>query len=508
MQLNEARGCQRVLIDRSEFFGLVAEMALLQSRSAAASHQPYEALLFARFGVKIYEQIWSILERRSSRAEELERSLADEAASESITGSLSNLNVSEQSSTFSSCTQSERLYSASFWPVTPRLLDGLLLLSSRYAHASLGPQASYYLDKAQRIAEATHSNYWRGLVNAAQCQFHFRSGNLQQATAVIDVAQASPTVTDLASLTMQAHVAAVNLKIGNFQGASKAFLSLKGMLRSLRTRKEVNRLSRQPVAASGQIDALVASVGKMDLGRAMKTTNEKAQISATSSKSRSNVAKPRVSLQQSPESSDTIPDCDVLPLLRAERHSCYEQAMASVATDHLDLATSLLEESDTFSPDDQSRILQALVRAEINLRRGLQHLVTHPVLSMFAESAISHPSVIRLDRNLEASTATDNVPRSGRQMQTRKAVVRTKQNAHSIEEQYCQLLQAAQKHVVNILKLAQKASSIALLHHMLDLLSRTMITLNALPASSHLSSVSSLFLVFVTGNHALTRRSF
>ena len=500
MQLNEARGCQRVSIDRSDFLKLIAEMGLLQSRIAAARHQPYEALLFARLGVKIYEQIWSVLERRSPQTEENGCSLADEAAGDSVTGSLSNLILSEQSSTFSSCTQSESLYSASFWPVTPRLLDGLLLLSSRYCHASLGQQASYYLDKARKIAEATCSNYWRGLVNAAQCQFHFRSGNLQQATALIDVARANPTVLDLASLTMQTQVAAINLRLGNCQAASETFFALNNSLKSLRTSKQVDRLFRKSVAANDQLDALVASVGKMNIGRGTKNTDHKAQTSAVSSRSRLNVARPRINLQQSPETSDTLPDDDVLPLLLAEGRLCHEQAMASVASDHLDLATSLLEESETLSLDDQSTILQALVRADINLRRGLQDLVTHPVLSIVTESTIAYPSVIRQDRSPETSAARDNVPRRGRQTQTKKPIVRSKHNAHSIEEKYGQLLQAAQKQIVNILKLAQKASSIALLHHMLDLLSRTMINLSALPASSHPSSVSSLFLVFVSGN--------
>lgn len=481
-------------------------MALLQSRIAAASHQPYEALLFARFGVKIYEQIWSILERRSSQAEENGCSPADGATSDSVTGSLSHLSLSEQSSTFSSCTQSESLYSASFWPVTPRLLDGLLLLSSRYCHVSLGQQASYYLDKARKIAEATRSNCWRGLVNAAQCQFHFRSGNLQQATALIDTVQAIPTVTDLASLKMQAQVAAVNLRLGNCHAASSTFLALNDILRSLRTRKEVDRLIRQPVAADDQLCALVASVGKMNLGRATKTTEYKAQISAISPRSRLNVATPRMSLQQSPETSEIISDSDVLPLLQAESRSYHEQAMASVAIDHLDLATSLLEGSETLPLDDQSTILQTLVRADIDLRRSLQQLMTHPVLSIVAESTIAYPSMIRPDRSPETSTARDKVPRTGRQTQTRKPAARSKHNPPSIEDKYGQLLQAVQKKIVSILKLAQKASSIALLHHMLDLLSRTMITLSALPASTHPSSVSSLFLVFVSGNYTLTLR--
>ena len=500
MQLNEARGCQRVSIDRSDLFRLVAEMALLQSRVAAASHQPYEALLFARFGVKIYEQTWSILERRSSQTEENGYSLAKEAAGHSVMGSLSNSILSEQSSTFSSCIQSENIYSASFWPMTPRLLDGLLLLSSHYCHASLAQQANYYLDKARKIAEATRSSYWRGLVSAAHCQFHFRSGNLQQAAALIDVAQAAPTLIDLASLTKRTQVAAVNLRLGNCQAASKTFLALKTNFRSLRTRKEVDRLYQQSLTASDQLDAVVASVERLSLGRATKTTDPKAQISAMSSSSRLNVAKPRMSLQQSPEPPDTLPDKDVLPLLLAEGHLCQEQAMASVASDQVDLATSLLEESETLPLDDQSTILQALAHADINLRRGLQNLVAHPVLSIVAESTIAYPSVIRPDRSPETSTGRDDVPRTGRQTRIRKPAARSKHEAHSIEDRYSLLLQVAQKKIVSILKLAQKASSIALLHHMLDLLSRIMITLSALPASTHPPSVSSLLLVFVSGN--------
>ena len=492
-------------IDRTHVYNLTADTDLLQARLAEAQGRAEESLLFARLAIKGFHQIWSILERRQAR-QAIEYNVgSEESTDESLTTAFSELSTSPQPCNHEKSPRHLILRSAAFWALVPRLLNGLWFLSSRFAHAGLFAETDYYLAEAQKIAQAVSAPV------LLKQQAYFQ-GQCYQLSSTVTKSLPPPSYCnedvfgDAGSHEMfliRPQLTALGADLSkDFHQEGTLDLALQ-RVREMRKRSYVDHTLHGKSALEGMVEQL----GNTSIQESETTTSKpKRQARGHTSNPKANTIKANGPSKKVLPSVVELPDDEVVPLCRSEGELQIRKASLALTRGDLELASREIGEINGRRTGQRTAISCAVIQAEINMKRGFEELFSHPVLSVVRESTISYPCVNLSTRGSGIHATPSTTQRQGRAMkqQPSKALAKkTPAKSTELQWKHAQLLRAAQKDITDVLKLAKRTSSTHDLHHMLDLLSRSMLTLTTLNPPTPNISVSAVFLTFAAGNPCL-----
>ena len=484
--------------DRVQLYGMNADADLLQSKMAAIVGNSYEALLFARLSVKGYYRTWAILERQRADSAAKCDQVLENSQSDSLTKDLSELNITDSVATKAPSTKHAALENAAFWSLVPRMFDGLLVLCSGFAHAGLYSETMYYLGEAQKIAESVRAPALLAQFLAIKTFYTYQGGEAKEAEALLERAQDAigklPINQDASVLRLQMTKLGINSHPS--ESAMATLEDAKSILQDLKRRKHITLMFEKPDG----VENVEEEFGDMSLHN--HDSNSRAQRTRTAVPCHQSKAPKLIKEAQTlPTSSEDFVDVEVLALCRAEGEICRKQASAVLALGNLDMASALIQAGELKPKRLQDKISQALLCAEVSLRRGIQELASHPVYNIVPESTISYPSVCRSEetsRMFAVELKGQKQPRQPRKPSKRTVGTKKPESAVPEETDY-QLLCSARQSIVGVLRLAQKIASSRSLYHLLDVFSRTMITLTALPTPSASAPFSPTSLIFATG---------
>ena len=480
---------------------------MLQSKLAAAEGNLYGALLFARLGVRGFYRIWTMLERqRADSAAEYDH-VRENNHSDSLTRDFSELKITDPVVARTPSSKHAALQNAAFWTLVPRIFNGLLVLCSGFSHAGLYSETRYYLDEARNITENLKNPVLLVRFLASQVFYSHLAGEVKKAKASFE--QADEVIRGIQVYPdplMRIQLMRLGIKINPDKSAQDALEKAKVTLQDMKRKDHITLMFHEP-------DALESAVGQrchLSIPNQDASPQQQNQTRAAVLRCRPKVSRPRNEVPPLPTLSGDPVDVDVLALCRAEGEICHEQAFAVLALGELDKASALAVEAEAKPQSLQDKILQAGLLAEINLRKGIQELASHPMYNIVPESTISYPSICRSGKPLATIAVERRVHKQIRQ--PKESAKRTTEKINPEEiitgNTDFHLMRAGQHFIVGVLRLAQRVAATYSLHYLLDVLSRTLVILTALPTSSTSSSIPPISLIFASGEiePCLTKR--
>ena len=389
------------------------------------------------------------------------------------------------------------LQTAAFWNIVPPLFNGLLRLSRLFAHFGLYLEGKYYLEQSRKVAEAVDAPVWLSQCLIVEAQYANRQRNDSYALDLLKQAQVviggdSP---DRIMITLQSSLANCYWTNGQKQASDTAVTMVRNKIRTLTSREYLDNL----LVKSGFTEDLHTQIGKLSLDKAELPSRQRPRARAGASKGNTKGDTATKTIRPPIEE---LPTIDVLPIYQIDGVVRRERASVALKLGDLEQASNLLNELDAAASDPQETALQAILKAELSLRRGLNDLATDPIFNILLESAVSHPSVGECEENVD-SRRTDTTARPKRQPTQKpmaKAVKRKAKPGLSNEAMgYIQFLHAAQYTVTKILKVVQKITATNLLHRAMNVLTKATMLLNSVAKSDPRASNSPTFVVFVAG---------
>jgi len=487
--------------DRYRVNQLIADAYRIQSTLATAEGRSREALLFARLRVKIQYHLWAATERRQSSIMFERNKKADESVNETLANSMLELSLSEQHSAVKASPKRVYLPSAAFWSLVPQLFQSLLHLSQCFAHNGLFSEATYHLEESQRLADAFGSSSLSSQQLARQGQYTILAGDPEKGVSSLQAAGqrvlAAPR--DRAFVSLQIQMATSYAKNGQFDASNICTATAKDTIQQLMTRAFLDSL----VHRAGARESLETQLGNLCLEKPKPAPRPRTKKAPTTSKGPRNAALSQEGLHTS---SQELPPIEVISLSQMKGEIFRECAVAAMSEDSLDTAAERLQSTLSLPTTQQDAVRQALLVAEIHQRRALKSLLGDPVLSVVAESTVSCPSTSQPEsctNQKQESKGAQKTVRAPRKPLGKAVTKKSPQEYVDSAGGYARLLHLAQDSIADVLRLSTRVSSTMDFHHITDVLRKILMIQIALLSGSN-DSVSSIFVVFLTGNLVLS----
>ena len=451
--------------------------------------------------MKGYRQIWSCLERQQAVSHPEHEGVSHRCQDDSLREGFSALSISDRTPATKSSVERRAPKSTSFWNLVPRLFNGLVVSSFRFAHAGLYPETKYHLDEARKIAEGVNAPFLLAQHLALSTVLTARSGNsklsktlLQQAQTSIEKYPIDPDAVILSARLKKLEIDLFEKDLDHCESIMATFDDAMRTLRKMKTWINSTHDSLHPLIANYTFQNS-DTPPIQDQGY---TSRRQAKFCTAASKRRSKKFKSQVEAQILHTDLVHQVDAKTQPLCQAEGKVLLEQAIAALSLGEADMGSSLLEEFNQKPRKQQDTILQVVLLAEISLRKAIHELALHPIFNILPESTISHPAICRPGKVLETHEINRRIQGQTQQPKQASSRISARKPEVAAEEKHVQLLHSTHQGLVGVLDLAQKSASNSALHHMLDVLSRTIVILTALPTSFSFS-VHPTFLNFTAG---------
>lgn len=480
--------------DRYEVIQLTANAHCIQSMLAAARGREREALLLARMCVKGYYKAWAILERRLGNVPPPNVEKLVGIRKDRLAESMSELSMSEHQVTSSTRSTYDVLRGAAFWNLVPRLSQALLYLSRQFEHNGLLPEALYYLEQSQKIADAVNSPSLKNQILSIRGQYNICGGDVDRGMAMLQKAEEelSRLPRDYNNVSMQILLTTQYIKQGQLEAGSATSTTAANALQRLTTKANLESLVFKPRStASLELQMTTLSVQEMGSRSDRQVKARLLSKKATSRVTAKSKAYPVTPLED-------LPPADVIPLNQMKGELLRQNALSSIAGDYLDAASSFLSEAVAQPCNQQQIVTQAIVSGQLCLRRGLQKLDGDPVFGVIPESTIACPSIKHRSNKPSASQSPLKVNRPSRNPARKGVAKRTAQGNATTGEDYAHFLQMAQRGISDVFQLARSSSSTRAFHQITDILGRVLMMLSALPLTPS-NSVSAVYTVYVMG---------
>lgn len=479
---------------------LIADVCYLRSLTAQAEEQTSKALFYARLSVKNYNRAWAILERSQSRFGRTARRETPETEKESLIESMSGLSISEHRPAEDAAAPYSSLHTAAFWSLVPRLFRALIHISLLFAHHGLIPEVLYYLGQAEKIAEAVCAPSLMCQCFALIGQQSIRQGKAAKGFSLLRQAEnySSAMPHDQTFTMVQLFLAAYFAKSGESQAGETALVTAERALQQLTTTNFLDSLvHKRPKAESLDVQMHMLKLGEAKPAR-QPTTKQGRAISKRSA------SKPAMQQKPTTLTAEEIPVIEAIALYRMKGEILRARIFALMYEGRVDRAANMLENAAAYPCDQQNVVLQALLTSRIHLRQGMDQLISDPVFCVIHESTISCP-LIRTSgepRHRESVSQEPKMrmkPMAPNNQRTKPPVKKTRSKSPSMAKAEADFLRLAHSGIRDVLKLARKTSSTAILHEITDVLGRILVMLSATSSSASRTSVSPFLLAYVLG---------
>ena len=469
---------------------MLAEVAELQSSLAAAKGHSWRALLLSRKSVKLNRRAWAILEHSQNKAAIPNR---PKRSNEALTDLMSEISISKSSVQYMSTTHTA-LQGVLLWILVPRLFQGLYRLSEIYSRQGLLPEAQYYSEQCQRIAEAVKADNFKSQSLAQSGNYLVGSRDYGEGLQLLEQAQ---DVTS--SLQRDRHFAALQLYLsrthtlqGDWCAGESAAALCEQTLEALTSAGSINSLNHQ-VPISHGIEVQMRQLNLQD-----KTSAQRPR-STRRLPVKKPVGKSVLQSRSADSASKKVPTIATSTLSRLRGDVLRQRAIIAMYRHDPEMAANLLIESAIHAELTHDHISQELVAARLSLRQGLEEMASDPIFSVLPESTVSHPSTISTGGLLDQSPQKPNVITPPRNRPLKPSVRKPRRSRSPLPANFIELLRQAQDSINKVCMLTATASTTANMHSMTDIMTKTLMMLSATTNSRRYTATSPNFTVYMAG---------
>lgn len=483
--------------DSSDLAQLTADAYYVHSLLSAAEGQLSKALFCARLCVRNCQRSWAILARSQDRKGETGRNRIIQSEQDALVGNMSELSISEQTSTGERSRTHSILCSITFWALVPRLFLGLKHLSLLYSHHGLFPEVQYYLQQSQQIAEAVDAPSLHHQSLALLGQHLIRGGNVSEGMVIIQHAEEklAEDLRDRHYALLQLFLATYYIHSGKPQAGESAFVVAEKIIENLLTKSFV--IYKQE--GVGFLDTAMRELNLKDSKQIRQVSNRKRPpvIEEPLNKSADRRDASKVLIQE-------LTAVEAPALHRLKDESIRGRIYATMCAGNFEVAASQLSEMVAHPRDHQDIVLGALLASRIHFRQGLERLVCDPVFAVIPESTISCPSIKppsdrqgRMNRNSSPPTGRDT--KSARTPSGKGLAKKPRPRDSSVAKAQPDFLRLARTDISSVFNVAKAFSPTAIVHEMSDLLVKILVMLSAVPSPMPKTPVSATALLYSLG---------
>lgn len=471
---------------------MLADANYVNSLTATAKGDLFDALLFARQNVKLNYQAWAILEHRHAKPIISTYAETSESDDTSVVDQISKMSLADSQP----LSVQVSLRMAVFWDLVPRLFNSLVHLSRLFAHEGLLPEARYYAEQSRKIADAVQAVRLRGQALALLGNYLTRKGEIQQGIDLLMQAEK-------ASLGLQndQHMAllymymaenhALRRETNSEAGASDAAVSI---LEHLMKASFVEGLNYQSTTEQ----SLEVAMDQLTLSEALPTRQPQTKRRVpTKPPARKTSAKTK----QSTSNRETNISADTLVLFRLKGKSLRQRAQVAIRGNKLDLASSLLSEATDVVSVSQDRVLLAIAKGHLLLRKAQEKMAADPIFCVLPESTVSLPSLRNRQETIiqERSSKESQSTSPPRKVAAKEPLRKPKQAQTLQPSDILELLNLTKESLISVSNIAKTMCSTATVHTMTDALTKTLMTLSAVSLSQPKVTENTLFVVYTMG---------
>ena len=484
--------------DLSDLSQLTADAYYIHSLLAAVEGQPLKALFFARLCVKNCHRSWAILERSQNRVERATRKDPNESENDPLVDSMSELSISASTETTS--TRHSMLSGVAFWSLVPRLIRGLNHLSLIYSYNGLYPEVRYYLQQGQEVAKAVKAESLNSQIMALLGNFSIRSGEINEGVLLVQQAESlvSALPRDRHYASLQLFLATHHTKQGEVRAGESAIALAESTVHNLVTKSFIeNLVQRRSRATTPELDISALTIQEARPAR----TNQGRQRQASSKKLQSK----SITQRNTQALAEEAPAPEVFALHQMKGEIIRKRIHAKISEDALDIAASLLNESNTHARDQQDYVLEALLESRLRFRQGLEQFTIDPVFCVIPESILSCPAIKvdpsdRSDKHNSFSSPPKNKTLTCSKSATGKALGRKANPSNpSLARDQAKFLRLARDETTKVFKSATTSSPTATVHEISDVLGKILMMLSAVPAAIPKTPISPGVLSYILG---------
>ena len=481
-----------LLRDRSKLLQMLADANYTHSLTATAKGNLFDALLFARQNVKLNYQAWANLEHRHAKM------IISNYADTSERDDTSEVNQISRLSLENSDSSSEHMAprGAEFWGLVPRLFQSLVHLSLLFAHEGLLPEAQYYAEQSRKIADAVQAVRLRGQSLALLGNYITRKGEAQRG---IDLFMEAEKATlglqnDQYMALLYLYMAENHALRREKDSEADASEAAEKIIEHLMKASFVEALNYQLTAEQSievAMDQLTLSEGPLP----RRTQKNKGASAKAQASNRSIKTKPSGSCRET----NVVADTTLLSRMKCQ--SLRQRTHAAIRGNKLDFAASLLSEATNIVNVSQDRILLAMVKGHLLLRKAQEKMAADPIFCVLPESTVSHPSLrIRQETVMQERSSKENQSASPPRKAGPKGSLRKLKQAQTLQpSDILELLNLTQESLISVSSLAKIVCSTATIHNLTDVLTKTLMTLSAVTLSQPKAAADPLLMVYAMG---------
>lgn len=478
--------------DRSRLVQILADANYVHSLIATAKGNLFDSLLFARQNVKLNYQAWAILEHRHAKSIVSTYTDISESDDTTVVNQISKLSLANSQPLSAQVAPSGTV----FWGLVPRLFHSLVHISLLFAHEGLLPEARYYAEQSRKIADAVQAVRLRGqslalLGNYLTCKGELQQGNdlLKQAEKTSLGLQNDQYMVLLYMYMAENH--ALRREPDSEAGASDVAGKILEHLMKPSFAEELNYQSTTE-------HSLEVAMDQMTLSEALPTRRPQPKRRSPTKPPASTKS---VKTKPSGSNRETSVNADTLMLSRMKGRLLRQRAHSAIRSNNLDLADFLLSEITDIANAPQDRILLAMVKGHLLLRKAQEKMAVDPIFCVLPESTVSHPSLRnRQETMMQARSSKESESASPRRKVAAKGSLRKPKQAQMNQaSDIPELLNLTQESLISVSNLAKTMCSTSTIHTMTDVLTKTLMTLSAVNLSQPNATSNPSFVAYAMG---------
>ncbi|KAI9893587.1 MAG: hypothetical protein M1814_006383 [Vezdaea aestivalis] len=436
----------------------------LKARISFLQDQPSLSTAFSRVSIRLLHRAWACLENSPDTT----------AKSELEVDTLPVLSTTH-----------EALNNPALWTLALALFRALLFHALLFVHQGSLREAFYYLDQAQRIAEAARSDALLAHVNAVKGEQLSRSGAVEEGQLLLDKAKTLADGHDPALLDVNLHCALgyVHQKRKCAEDEIAEYELAEQIAMELATKEDIIGLARPKVwPLEVQMSSLALEDSKPKARRKAAP-----RLKAATTTIRAKPATRKVKAPTVDQPGESLPEgCH--QILQAKASVMQQKASALIDQSRPDLAAGILAELEKLPCGRRKAISRKVVMAKHFLYRAAAEMDANAVYCVLQDSTIAFPS-------LEVADIIKASPLSATQRRQTPHKSRRRSKTPCSEEFEDHLI-CARDCLIDAYNLAVKAASFSVMQSVSIMLTGASLFLSAVKSSQPISTVHPVTMAY------------
>jgi separase len=399
------------LSGRVRFNRVLADACYVRSLVSEKLGHHKEAARYAKQCVILNRRIWAALESRSTPAS------APPAANSSTDGSkaafdpLSSLRDSKGAPLVTSLTH-ETLNGPRFWPLIPRLYQGLMQQSHVFANQGLLQEAVHVAEQAEKVAAAVSARSLLVENASRRAEYWAYSGRVDKAQKALQLPDEYLVQKHVCLVAYHLASASISHLTAEFQDESAAYGAIESLLKELRSPSFMKKFMTSSIGLEDLAEKLAsvtleaADAKKKPPTRAVrgrKPVSKPVPKAAPKAAPRKRKAAATSVPAEKPPAEVASEAGSVLSTLQAE--ALRRRALMHLAQEEIAKAFDLLNQAQVIELNAESNVSHQWVSYKATLLQSMSQLAADFTFNTLPESTIAFPAVRVKDRTASEGSA-------------------------------------------------------------------------------------------------------